>query len=639
MEATTIDTLEIRVSADAKQATASLNKLVKTLTQLSTVQNNAKLDITTGYSKERVFGLNLELNKLWTLLQKIKKNSNIKINASYTWSSDNTPFAESAEFGSDVVNPTKGTKKTPAIKKGMDWKKFAAIFKDPKTIKGVSKFGELFTSLKRIAMYRILRSIIKAISTAFKEGIKSLYAYSKEYGTEFAKSMDKFATSMSYLKNSLVASFEPLIIALIPLIDTLVDKLVDLMEGMSVLMNQLVGSNTWTRAIKSAKEYNAEIKKMVLGFDELNKMGDTANPLEDFKTSDITANDLKEAGKSAGILGTLVSALAGIGLGKTGFNIMKLLGLEGLSTLTIPLGITLAGGSLTSAILNEIDNFQNGLETDNLIRLGLETIGFTLGGYLIGGPVGGIIGGIVSGVNLVVASFIDAFTNELSWKDAILSTTGFTTIGALIGTAIAPGAGTAIGAVIGFLVGAISNLIIELTTDWQGFWDAVDIEVAKQKDQFIAALNWISRGLEEYLNKWVDRINWFIEVINKIPGIDIPLIAHVEFEEIESGYYDKVKDEIDNRELYDRIKRIEETGWVGDIEKFKTKTPTPRDTNEYTLENALTKAFSNVANNPSGDIILNVYNENTLSQQQVVGQLYRFNKREGATIVPVYVNR
>lgn len=58
-----------------------------------------------------------------------------------------------------------------------------------------SSLGQFFSSLKRIAMYRLVRAALSALTQGFKEGISNLYQYSMIMDGQFSKSMDRLATS------------------------------------------------------------------------------------------------------------------------------------------------------------------------------------------------------------------------------------------------------------------------------------------------------------------------------------------------------------------------------------------------------------------------------------------------------------
>lgn len=146
-----------------------------------------------------------------------------------------------------------------------------------------SSLGQFFASIKRVAMYRLIRSALKAITQGFSEGIKNLYHWSDALGGTFAKSMDKLATDAQYLKNSLAAMAAPLINALAPAIDFITDKIVDFLNYVNQLIAKLTGASTYTVAKKVAAEWDDaskktkkatdEIKRYTLGFDELNILG------------------------------------------------------------------------------------------------------------------------------------------------------------------------------------------------------------------------------------------------------------------------------------------------------------------------------------------------------------------------------
>ena len=150
-----------------------------------------------------------------------------------------------------------------------------------------SKLGKFFSSLKRIAFYRIIRTIISNITSGIKEGMTNLYYYSQQMGTQFAPNMDKIATSALYLKNSLGALTDPIIDRLAPAVDLLVDKFVDLLNIVNQVIATLNGqteytaarkyATSWQEAADSTKKSLDEVKRYVLGFDELNILGSNKN--------------------------------------------------------------------------------------------------------------------------------------------------------------------------------------------------------------------------------------------------------------------------------------------------------------------------------------------------------------------------
>lgn len=148
------------------------------------------------------------------------------------------------------------------------------------------RLGGFLSSVKRIAVYRAIRFVLKEITQAFKEGTDNLYQYSKAINGTFASSMDTLATSALYAKNSLAAMVSPLINAVAPAIDFIVDKFVDFINIVNQLIATLTGASTWTKALKYPKEYAEaadsangkakELRATLLGFDEINRLDDNS---------------------------------------------------------------------------------------------------------------------------------------------------------------------------------------------------------------------------------------------------------------------------------------------------------------------------------------------------------------------------
>ena len=142
--------------------------------------------------------------------------------------------------------------------------------------------GQLFSSLKRIAMYRAIRAFFSALTKAMKEGISNLYQYSSLMGGTFKSSMDSLATSFLYLKNSMGAMVAPLLNAIAPAVDYLIGKFVQLLNIVNQFFAKLSGASTFTAAKKVASTYEdaagtasgaaKELKKSILGFDEINAL-------------------------------------------------------------------------------------------------------------------------------------------------------------------------------------------------------------------------------------------------------------------------------------------------------------------------------------------------------------------------------
>lgn len=139
-----------------------------------------------------------------------------------------------------------------------------------------------FRSIGRIAFYRSIRAMLKDMVQSFKD----LYGYSKTFGTGFSKSMDMITTSLKYFQNSLAAMISPLINMFAPWFDRIIDKVVEVLNWVNQLFAALSGASTYTVAkkvavtwedtfdstSKKAKKTTDDIKRTILGFDEINKL-------------------------------------------------------------------------------------------------------------------------------------------------------------------------------------------------------------------------------------------------------------------------------------------------------------------------------------------------------------------------------
>lgn len=152
------------------------------------------------------------------------------------------------------------------------------------TTAATKKTNHFLASITRIAKYRLLRTALKEITQAFREGIGNLYQYSSAMNSMDAaankNTMDSYASSLLYLKNSAGAAAGPLLQALLPAVQQLVDWFVAGANAVNQFISALQGKGTFTRAVYNMTEFGEqtaaagaaakELKKTVMGFDELN---------------------------------------------------------------------------------------------------------------------------------------------------------------------------------------------------------------------------------------------------------------------------------------------------------------------------------------------------------------------------------
>ena len=129
----------------------------------------------------------------------------------------------------------------------------------------------------------ITRMILRKIITGVGEGFKNLAQYSKEVNA----SMSLLWNSFRQLGNSIAASVSPLLNAFAPALNYIIQLVIKAVNAINQLFSALAGFGTWTRAKTLTDDYAKsldkaggsakELKKTVLGFDELNQLQDNSN--------------------------------------------------------------------------------------------------------------------------------------------------------------------------------------------------------------------------------------------------------------------------------------------------------------------------------------------------------------------------
>ena len=137
-------------------------------------------------------------------------------------------------------------------------------------------------------MYRVVRSAIKGISTACKEGVNNLAQYSAALNSTDAAAanatMSEYASTLLQVKNSVGAAVMPALAALLPVINTIASAFITAANAVNQFFQALRGQSTFTKAkkntvdyaksLKSASGAAKELQKTLLGFDEINRLND-----------------------------------------------------------------------------------------------------------------------------------------------------------------------------------------------------------------------------------------------------------------------------------------------------------------------------------------------------------------------------
>jgi hypothetical protein len=321
----TVETLEIEIKKSASDASSGIEGLVSALTQLKqSVSGGAGLKAAVNQIKSlgtvinNVTGANDGLSTTLQTLQGIAdidfsnlreaaQNVNAVAGASNgprnTGTPANAPAAAVQMGAADEVEVGQVTEQvmeagdaartsvsdfkafSEALNKGVIGAAKAAIF--PLSAIG-SQIKGLVKSLGRIAVYRVVRSAIKGISTACKEGVNNLVQYSAALNSTDAATanatMSEYASTLLQVKNSVGAAVMPALAALLPVINTIASAFITAANAVNQFFQALRGQSTFTKAKKNTVDYAKslkkassaakELQKTLLGFDEINRLND-----------------------------------------------------------------------------------------------------------------------------------------------------------------------------------------------------------------------------------------------------------------------------------------------------------------------------------------------------------------------------
>lgn len=427
-----IDALEIRITSNADEVARRFADLKNRLDSLRTRNNGVQLQVTgaTPAMTQRIYNFAAAIDNLAqtgssaafaTALTNLERLSALRLNlrtdrvqqlaqsisqimggtaGQTNQPQDLLPDVTAPENG-DAIEETGERARTA----GERLRDFTARLREAHagSSRLVGGLTNLLRSFGRIAMYRALRAALKMITQAFKEGINEVYLYSKTIDGTFKQSMDTLATSAEYFKASLGAMIAPLINMVAPFIDQFVDKLVEGMNALNEVFARLNGQTTFTRAIKTQKEYtdaalksadaNNKLKQSFLGIDEINTLKDSSSsgststvgyefeevPVDIMKTDELI-------GKLKDVLDVVGLIAAGIAL----WDVTKFL--NGLGTVGTKMSgiLTIAVGEVFVA-KGTYDMGLNGVDLGNVVETVLGGAAAAIGGYIVAGPTGALL--------------------------------------------------------------------------------------------------------------------------------------------------------------------------------------------------------------------------------------------------------
>lgn len=333
------------------------------------------------------------------------------------------------------------------------------------TQKAKSPLLNFANSLKRIAFYRFLRTIIKDIASAMNEGLQAAYAFSsgiESEGHRFAEAMDSMKSAGTQMKGQLGSAFIGLLAAIEPIVIKIINLITALADAISQIFASFTGSTylkavkvpqKWAQAAGGAAKAAKEWKNQLLGFDEINRLnepndggggGGGSNPLEGYNFEDTPLDDWVKK---------IHDNLALIELAASGFALALGLILV-FSGASIPLGLGLIALGVAGMVHALKEDWGS---VDPKIAKAVSDVAAVVGGALL--AIGALLtftgANIPLGIGLMLAGAASIATAvAINWK-AIPTTVGSVVSEILM---ILGGALLALGVIIMFATPSFSPL-------------------------------------------------------------------------------------------------------------------------------------------------------------------------------------
>jgi hypothetical protein len=157
-----------------------------------------------------------------------------------------------------------------------------------KSQKPTKKYGEALSGVvRRLVMFRLLRSTISLAFRSAREGMENLAQYSPETN----KAISNVLSSLTQLKNSFATAFSPIAEYASPVLVEFISLLSEAVTWTSQFFAALTGKDTYTKATKVEEDYGAALKesnkqikaqekankKLTYSFDELIQAGNKSD--------------------------------------------------------------------------------------------------------------------------------------------------------------------------------------------------------------------------------------------------------------------------------------------------------------------------------------------------------------------------
>lgn len=534
----TVETLEIEIKKNASDASSGIQGLVTALTNLKTAASGgaglaaavnqirrlgAELNGITGANS----GLSTTLSTLQSIsgidfsnLREAARNVRSLSGATVSARRASTPEVPRGDSGSvniestsaDVARTARDAEKATESVSKFSKKASEGLSVLKSQLGGlISPLGKVGKMFGRIAMYRLVRSAIKGISSAAKEGVNNLVRYSAALNSTDAAAanatMSEYATTLLQVKNTLGAALMPILTALLPVINTIASAFITAANAVNMFFQALQGKTTFTKAKKSTVDYAKslktatgaakELQKTLLGFDEINRLNaenkggggaagaDFSNMFEEAEINEKVKKYAEKTQKIIDMINDFIHSVIGILITSIGLFVIGVILTFSGANIPLGIGLMLAGAHLFGKeIAQKWGELPQTLRAQIMkimvaVGFGIATIGILLAFSGANIPLG--IGLIIAGAAILGSAC------ALDWdavKDAIQGPLGV--LMAILGTvklvlgAVLTFSGAHIPLGIALMVVGAAELVTAAVVNWKsilkfltGAWEAI----------------------------------------------------------------------------------------------------------------------------------------------------------------------
>lgn len=251
-------------------------------------------------------------------------------------------------------------------------------------------------SVRRIGLYRAIRTILKFVTQSFEESIGNLAAF--DAGVK--NTMTELTSSVTVIKNSIGLIIMPLLQAVAPMLQTLSTIIGGFANIISYVVATLKGEATWLKINTDyLKEYNKQ--SSLLSFDEFSTLSNNQETPGLFDDEERGA--LKDILNDAGALEGIIWSIGGLLIGFAGYKIIQWIiggGPSRLYKAITPIGTIIGGIALAFQSISDIVNWD---ETTTNLQKVFNIITLIMGAVAV---IAGILASFLPGGGAKIAKAV-----------------------------------------------------------------------------------------------------------------------------------------------------------------------------------------------------------------------------------------